>query len=231
MTEALSLILVSKAGEAPVSFTPSRLIVAGWTGRDPAAMEAHMAELEALGVKRPQSTPVFYRVAAARLTQAGTIQVSGADSSGEAEYLLVNLEGRVWVGAGSDHTDRAVETYGITVSKQMCDKPLAARLWPLDEVEAHWDRLILRSDVEVAGKRARYQEGTLAAMRPPRDLLDRFAALEDGGLRPGEVMMGGTLPAIGGVRPAARFDFELEDPVLGRRIAGGYAIETLAVVG
>ena len=37
-------------------------------------------------------------------------------------------------------------------------------------------------------------------------------------------MMCGTLPAIGGVRPAARFDFELSDPVLERQITAGYDI-------
>src|SRR5258708_28829629 len=41
-------------------------------------------------------------------------------------------------------TDREVETYGVTVSKQMCDKPLAPLFWPYDEVAPHWDRLMLR---------------------------------------------------------------------------------------
>jgi hypothetical protein len=43
-------------------------------------------------------------------------------------------------------------------------------------------------------------------------------------------MFGGTLGAIGGIRSAARFDMELEDPVLGRRIQHGYDIEPLPVV-
>jgi hypothetical protein len=42
-------------------------IIAGWTGRDPAAVEKHPG----LGVKRPDSTPIFYRFAAARLTTGG----------------------------------------------------------------------------------------------------------------------------------------------------------------
>ena len=45
-----------------------RLIIAGWTGRDPAAVEKHIRELEELGVRRPTSVPVFYRASAARLT-------------------------------------------------------------------------------------------------------------------------------------------------------------------
>jgi hypothetical protein len=41
------------------------------TGRDPAAVEKHIRELEALSVKRPASTPIFYRFAAARLITGG----------------------------------------------------------------------------------------------------------------------------------------------------------------
>src|ERR1700759_2491713 len=36
------------------------LVVAGWTGRDPAAVEKHIKELEALGVKRPGPPPTFF---------------------------------------------------------------------------------------------------------------------------------------------------------------------------
>jgi hypothetical protein len=46
------------------SLAPGRarqLIIAGWTGRDRVAQEKHIAELEALGVRRPPSTPVYYR--------------------------------------------------------------------------------------------------------------------------------------------------------------------------
>ena len=44
-------------------------------------------------------------------------------------------------------------------------------------------------------------------------------------------MFSGTLPAIGGLRPAQRFAFELEDPVLGRRLRHEYSIHTLPIVG
>ena len=47
-----------------------RLVIAGWTGRDQNALEAHIRELEALGIARPKTTPIFYRVAASLLTTA-----------------------------------------------------------------------------------------------------------------------------------------------------------------
>ena len=39
--------------------------------------------------------------------------------------MLIGWQGRTFVGLGSDHTDRKVESYSVTVSKQMCDKPIA----------------------------------------------------------------------------------------------------------
>jgi hypothetical protein len=45
------------------------------------------------------------------------------------------------------------------------------------------------------------------------------------------MMFCGTLAAKGGIRPAPRFTFELEDPVLERKISHSYAIETLPVLG
>ncbi|HSU78409.1 MAG TPA: DUF2848 family protein, partial [Burkholderiales bacterium] len=56
------------------------LVIAGWTGRDQAALRQHIRELEELGVKPPKTTPIFYRVAADLLTYATSIQVSGPDT-------------------------------------------------------------------------------------------------------------------------------------------------------
>src|SRR5689334_20810976 len=138
MTGRVLNLTFEAADAAPLqaSVTITQAVIAGWTGRDKAALERHISELEALGVKRPASTPIFYRVAAARLTVDETIEATGGASSGEAEYVLLQHGGRLWVGTGSDHTDREVETYGVTVSKQMCDKPVAPRFWPFDDVVA-----------------------------------------------------------------------------------------------
>jgi hypothetical protein len=43
-------------------------------------------------------------------------------------------------------------------------------------------------------------------------------------------MLGGTLPALGGIRPADRFEMELLDPVLKRRITHAYDVAALPVV-
>jgi Protein of unknown function (DUF2848) len=225
----LSLTLQDKSGPRTGEVAIAQAVVAGWTGRDPAAVEKHIRELEALGVKRPATTPIFYRVSAARLTTDDTIEAVGEASGGEVEFLLLQHAGKLWVGTGSDHTDREVEKYGVTVSKQMCDKPIAPVLWELEDVVGHWDRMILRSHAVIAGERVLYQEGTLDAMLPVKDLIAR--CFGDTGLPDGCAMFGGTFAAQGGIRPAARFEFELEDPVLKRRIRHGYDVIALPVLG
>src|ERR1700716_204949 len=113
--------------------------MAGWTGRDPVARDKHIAELEAIGIARPASTPIYYRVGARRLTTADSIEVSGSETSGEVEFVLIGWEGRIFVGAGPDHPDRKAKSYSVPVPKQMCEKPMASVLWELEEVADHWD--------------------------------------------------------------------------------------------
>lgn len=201
-------------------------IIAGWTGRDRAAVEKHIAELEALGVRRPSTTPVYYRVSASRLTTRESIETVGDKSSGEVEFVVLESGGRLWVGVGSDHTDREVESYDVAVSKQICDKPIAPVFWAIEDVEAHWERLVLRSWVLENGMRVLYQEGSVTAMLSPRDLLQRYVG-ESRALPDGTLMFCGTLTAHGGVRPSPEFMFELFDPVRDRRISHRYRIEVL----
>jgi Protein of unknown function (DUF2848) len=225
----LPLVLHGKTGPTRRNVQIDRLVIAGWTGRDKAALEKHIAELEAIGVKRPATVPIFYRASAARLTTDETIEVLGEASSGEAEFVLLRHGERLWVGAGSDHTDREVEKYGVSVSKQMCDKPIAPAFWAYDDVAPHWDKLILRAHVGDGGGRELYQEGAVTAMLDPLSLIEQFGGRS--GLEEGTLMFCGTLAAHGGIRPSEIFGFELDDPVLGRKIQHRYRVRTLPVLG
>lgn len=220
----------TRRGARPLAAVIENLVIAGWTGRDAAAVEAHIAELERLGVKRPKTAPIFYRVAASLLTTAPAIEVAGPDSSGEVEPVVFGFADGLWVGVGSDHTDRKAEAVGITLAKQLCAKPVAPGLWPYDEVADHWDALILRSHATVAGRRRLYQEGPVAALRPPAELMVKYLKANDI-LPPGTVMFCGTLGVRGEIAAADRFEIELEDPVLGRRLAHAYEIRPLPVEG
>ena len=205
------------------------LIIAGWTGRDVAALEHHIEELKAIGVQPPSKVPLYYRVGASLLTQSDAIEVVGDDTSGEAEPVLVGTPDRLWVTVGADHTDRKLEAYGIAQAKQVCPKVLGRTAWRFEEVEPHWDEIILRSFIEEGGKKVPYQEDLLAKIRTPRDLI---AGWNDGNKRlpSGVVMFCGTIPAIGGLRGSSRFDMELDDPVLGRKIEHSYVIQVLPIV-
>ena len=223
----------TSSGSRKADIVVRDLVLAGWTGRDKTAMEHHIAELEALGVKRPATTPIYYRVSATRLTASNAIEVMGTDSSGEIEFVMAATDGELLVGLGSDHTDRKAETFGITLSKQLCDKPIATTFWRFADLVDHWDDIVLRAYITNDGKRELYQEGTLAKMLPPGELMRGYAGAAKRGaeLSDGTMMFGGTFAAIGGIRGADRFEGELEDSRLGRRITLGYDIGCLPVLG
>ena len=225
----IAFALETKSGRTALTLPIDQAVIAGWTGRDPVARDKHIAELEAIGIARPASTPIYYRVAARRLTTADSIEVSGGASSGEVEFVLIGWQGRIFVGLGSDHTDRKVEAYSVTVSKQMCDKVVAPVLWEFEDVASHWDQIILRAFAWIEGARVLYQEGRLDSMLPVAELIQR--GFGGKGLPDGCAMFGGTFAAKGGIRPASRFEFELEDPVLKRRIRHAYDVIELPVLG
>jgi Protein of unknown function (DUF2848) len=218
----------AKGGVEEVAVEIDDLVIAGWTGRDVAALNHHIEELKAIGVQPPSSVPLYYRVSAELLTQADRIQVVGDDTSGEVEPVLVGAADRLWVTVGSDHTDRKTESYNVAVSKQSCAKAVGRTAWRFEEVEAHWDTLILRSFIQDGGRRVLYQEGPLARIRSPRDLIAGWQGSRR--LPVGVAMFCGTLPCVGAIRPSERFEMELEDPVLGRTLTHSYHVQSLPVV-
>jgi hypothetical protein len=224
----------SARGSDRIGFEAETLIMAGWTGRDRAAVQQHIEELGALGVPPPSRTPLFYRMDPALLCTATRIEVLGDDTSGELETVLIALADGLWVGLGSDHTDRAMEAHGVAISKQLCRKPMAPALWRFEEIADHWDELVLRAHIIEDGARTLYMQAALATVRRPADLIGRYresialpAAAE---LPVGTVLFMGALNAIGGIRPARHFEMALEDPVLGRALAHAYEVRALPIV-
>jgi len=220
--------VISRAGaSAGYAVEVNRLTIAGWAGRDRAAIEHHIAELAELGVKRPSTTPCFYRLGAELLTQAEPIDVVGTHSSGEAECMLVQSAAGLLVTVGSDHTDRQVEAYGVTVSKQVCPKPVARDARLFDDVAGHWDQLQLRAFAITQGVRRVYQEGSVAALLGASDLLERAS------LARGTTMFCGTLAVEGGIvgmRDGSALELELHDPILKRTLRHAYRVHALPVV-
>lgn len=204
------------------------VVIAGWAGRDAEAVQAHIDELAELGVTPPPSVPCFYPVGAELVTVGAAVDCLGSASSGEVEYFIyVDTDDAWWVGIGSDHTDREVEAYSVGVSKQVCPKPIAPELWRYSEIRETWDDLILRSWIREGDGESLYQEGSIASLLHPEDTVRAYEGL-GGRMTPGTLMFGGTIPVLGGIRPAREFRMEIFDPARDRRITHGYTARWLA---
>lgn len=225
----LRLNLRKNGAIQPVQVHIRDLIVAGWAGRNKAAVDAHIKELAEIGVQPPKDTPIFYRVSSSLLTTDSSIQTIGSDSSGEAEFVLIHDFEQLLIGVGSDHTDRKAEAINVAMSKQMCPKPLGSDMWEFTSVEPHWDELILRAYVTAEGERALYQEGSVAALLHPRTLMERYFTASGRRFGTGMAMFCGTLSVLGALRPSAQFEVELQDPVLKRTLRHSYCVEELPI--
>ena len=124
---------------ATVVVDPAAVVIAGFTGRDRVAVEEHLTELQELGVPTPGTTPSFYLATGAAAVQQPRLPVVGADTSGEAEAVLVFDGNDAYLTLGSDHTDRAAEVIDIALSTIAYPKPRATVAWRIEGVAGHAD--------------------------------------------------------------------------------------------
>lgn len=220
-----NFVCVTKAGRQSVS-TPINLAILGGLTGQPEPLQRHIEELKEIGIPIPTRIPIFFRVSASLVTQAASIQVIGDHTSGEAEPIVLSFDDELWLGVGSDHTDRKFETVDVALSKQLCGKVIGQELWPLDEVLPHWDQLRLRSYILEGGEKVIYQDGLLSGMRRADDLMTLMPS-DINPLPRHAMLMCGTLPAHGGIRPSNRFIVELQDPVLNRSMRCEYEVVAL----
>lgn len=199
-----------------------RVFAAGYTGRDTAAVQRHVHELAAIGVPPPARVPFAFPVLPRLLEiDPGTITVYGTATSGEAEPVLVLLDGQPrYVGVGSDHTDRELERTSIELSKQVCPKVLSRDVWPVTDVAGRWDSLQLMASSD--GRP--YQDSNLATMLPLTELLAVVTRAQLGKVA---LLFCGTVPVIGSVSFGREFHVELRDKAATRSLHVGYDIETL----
>jgi hypothetical protein len=226
----IPLILRDVEHGRSVPLQAQRLIIGAFTGRDAAAVEAHIAELAEHGVPEPETVPSMIEVPSDLLVVAPTtIAVSTTTTSGEVEPVLVRLaSGEMYLGVGSDHTDRDVEKTSIAAAKRACPKVLGRELWPFDSVRDTWDELVLSSQSGHGGET--YQRAPLADIRPPHELLALADALVPDAALP-LVLFLGTVPLLGGkLRFDRAFRGELHDPRRDRRLACEYFVDQDAEV-
>ncbi len=213
-------------GSRDLVFTADHLVCGGWVGRDRKGLQAHIDELVQLGVPAPRRIPIYMNFSSYLLTTDDEITVISDMTSGEVEYVLLCSGDEIWVTGGSDHTDRDVETKSIPGSKQMYAKCLAPECWPYVEVKDHWDRLILRCWVTKGSERNLYQEGRLADILGPQEMLEKMPR-EGIDKKEGLVLFSGTIPTRERIIFGDSYDLELEDPVLKRSIKHSYRVKIL----
>nr|WP_246330893.1 DUF2848 domain-containing protein [Saccharopolyspora hordei] len=197
----------------------------GYAGRSQEDVAAHVAELAELGVPAPTRTPCLYPVAPYLAMQTEQVPVQHDRTSGEAEWALVVAgpeERDVLLTVACDHTDRALEVHGVAWSKQAGPDVLGGRAWRLVDVADRVDELTLTA---WAGGR-QIQRGTLAELLPPQYWLDELR--QRGLLRPGTVLLSGTIPMDAEVDQFAdSWRVELGDPQTGDTLSCEYRLDRM----
>ena len=229
----LDLQVVGRGGARPLQFGVRRMVNAGYVGRNREAVMAHIEELARLGVAPPPSVPMIFPVLSHNISTSPQIEVVSRKTSGEVEYVLLIDSGKVFVGVGSDHTDRDLEAYSIVQSKQVCANVLSPQVWPYEEVKEDWDRLLIQSWVrEGDGKEeVLYQSAPLGAILSAEEMMALVFARVEGGVSDGLVIYSGTVPVLTGEMVCgSRFRCALTRPDSGKALRCEYEVKILDFV-
>lgn len=202
------------------------LYAIGYAGRNLEKTMEHIKELEEqLGVPAPKKIPTIFQMSNQNLTQDEDLFFVGADSCGEVEYIIITQGEKLYIGLGSDHTDRKLEAASVPKAKQVAVKPIAYDVWEYEDVKDHWDGIILRSYQMVNGEEIPYQDGTLADILPVEFLLNELN--ERIGDVSHAVIFSGTVPLMNGFKYGDTFRFEMIDTVLDRKIEHKYNVQVI----
>lgn len=199
------------------------VLIVGYSGRDSKKTMDHIRELEKIGVAPPPSIPMVYPLGSELLTTQSSIVVGSDTTSGEVEYVLFHYENEWLVTVGSDHTDREIEKWDVPLAKRSCPKVFSNLFWKVQDVEAHWDQMVLRSWVTTDGNRLKYQEHDLSALLTPKELLSKLNALGYSQMEQ-TLIFSGTVPTLSGFVYGDSIEIELSDPTVGRSITQRYEI-------
>jgi hypothetical protein len=224
----LNLTLQRRESSVPLTFNFSRMINAGYVGRDQEVVRKYIAELEAKGIPGPKSTPVLFPVNPRAFVLNEDIEVYGTHTAGEVEYVLLIQDAQtIFVGMGSDHTDRLLEETDIPRSKQICPNVLCQTVWSLPDVEPHWDELTFDSQVVKDGETIANQDGRLSTILNPTALME-FTRAKVGDNLDGTLLFSGTVGTVSGQYIyGERFIASLHDPVLKRSLSVNYGVYPL----
>lgn len=224
----ISLILEKNNSAESLAFTVDKMVNAGFTGRDQEEVRHHLDELSAKGIDVPDSTPLLYPVIPNTLITAAQIEVYGNETAGEIEYVLfVKDETQIYVGIGSDHTDRKLEENDIPRAKQITPNLISPLVWDLNDVSDHWDNLSMECLVRKDKEEILYQKGRLGLLMSPKELLGFVSEKVKGPLNNIVIFSGTVKMETESFVYADSFSGKLIDPELNRSIVFNYKIKPL----
>jgi hypothetical protein len=221
----MKFTIIEKDGSTKkLDFMPVHIINAGYTGRNQAAVQAHIDELRAEGIPAPDKIPTYFAKFVEKMTQSEFFEVLDEnDHSGEAEFVVLIDKNAFYIGVGSDHTDRKLEMIDIPKAKQVYPNTIGKDVWRLKDVADHWDKIVLRSWIKANSVKTLFQEAELNVMLDANDLIKRVKGLltQPSNIN-GLVIYSGTVAALFKADYSSYFEVELEDPILGRKISNKY---------
>lgn len=223
----MNFTLKTLSGDREITVNYDKLFVIGYAGRNVEKTMEHVKELEEkLGVAPPKKIPTIFECSLELLTQAKNIKFVGEKTSGEVEYIIVLFDENIYIGIGSDHTDRELESLSVSKAKQICPKPIGKELWDYAEIKDHWDEIKLVSYQKVCGKEIMYQNGSLADILPVEKILlelkERIGNIKNC------IIFSGTVPLLEGFVYGENFKCMMIDDVLNRKLCLDYNIEVIS---
>ena len=223
----MNFVLKKLSGEENVTIDYDQILVIGYAGRNIEKTMEHIKELEEqLGVPAPKQIPTIFECSLELLTQAKDIKFVGNKTSGEVEYIIVKSGEKIYIGLGSDHTDRELESISVPKAKQVSPKPIAEGLWDYEEVKDHWDQIKLVSYQTINGEEIKYQDGTLADILPVEKILsvlnERIGNVDNC------IIYSGTVPVLDGFVYGDNFRSLMIDEVLNRSIEFNYNVSVIS---
>ncbi len=223
MSHTLNVTIDALDGtQRETQFVTTRMYNFGSATRDPNTAVAHQQEVAKSGIHIAFDVPAprIYPIALHALTTDDELFVQTDKTSGEVEIVL-HMADQLYVGVGSDHTDRAMETVSIPGSKQACANHVAPVFWPYEELRETWDNCVMRSWVD--GRL--YQDVGVKAFLRPEDIIailrERVTNVPDHNFT---VFCGTIVSVDKALGYGASWKYEMEAPDSGRRIGSSYSV-------
>lgn len=213
--------------EQDIVLNYDKLLVIGYSGRNIEKTMEHIKELEEqLGVPAPKRIPTIFECSNELLTQQEDVKFIGNKTSGEVEYVIVLSNGNIYIGLGSDHTDRELESISVPKAKQVCPKPISKELWDYNEIKDHWDKIKLLSYQIVNGVEELYQDGVLRDILPVEKILEELE--ERVGDIGNSIIFSGTVPLLKGFMYGDNFRCMMVDKELNRELTLSYNVHMIS---